>query len=182
MATGCASVTSQPDGPPVVHTIICKMKASDLDACLMVWWQACMVGHSFLPKSVKLRQWRRLRDGQLNVANTWLALDDRQVAGFASVSDPSHLAGLFVAPAHQRKGIGRQLVAHIAAVAGALEVDVYQANQEARAFYREQGFQTVDRRFPDLDGERYALLRMRQKPELDLGANGGSCLRWVGHV
>lgn len=171
MATGCAGVTGQPDGLPMVRTLIRKMEVPDLDACLLVWWQACLVGHGFLPMSVKLRQWRRLRDGQLNVANTWLALHDRQVAGFASLSDPAQLAGLFVAPAHQRKGIGRQLVAHIAAMAGALEVDVYQANQEARAFYREQGFQTVDRRFPDLDGEPYALLRMRQKLELDLGVH-----------
>ena len=56
---------------------------------------------------------------------------------------------LFVAPGHERRGIGHRLLAHaegyaIAERAGSLQVVVEENNRQARSFYRRSGFVPVE--------------------------------------
>jgi ribosomal protein S18 acetylase RimI-like enzyme len=56
---------------------------------------------------------------------------------------------LFVAPGHERRGIGRRLLAHaegyaIAERARSLRIVVEESNRPARSFYRRSGFVAVE--------------------------------------
>jgi ribosomal protein S18 acetylase RimI-like enzyme len=56
---------------------------------------------------------------------------------------------LFVAPGHERRGIGRRLLAHaegyaIAERAPSLRIVVEESNRPARSFYRRSGFVAVE--------------------------------------
>lgn len=56
---------------------------------------------------------------------------------------------LFVAPGHERRGIGHQLLAHaegyaIAERARSLRIVVEDANQQAQSFYRRSGFVPIE--------------------------------------
>lgn len=84
-------------------------------------------------------------DAAVLEGRTRVAVDDGRVVGFASTvirSDAIELEDLFVDPDRMREGIGRALVADVAATArglgrGRVEVD---ANGHALAFYTAVGF------------------------------------------
>ncbi|MFF3600653.1 GNAT family N-acetyltransferase [Kitasatospora indigofera] len=70
----------------------------------------------------------------------------------------AEIGGLFVAPEAQGRGVGRALVAHAAALHGALTLEVYEKNTAAREFYARTGFTEQGRRDDDEYGE--VLLRL----------------------
>lgn len=87
----------------------------------------------------------------VRAGRTRVAVDgDDRVLGFASTSpnpDWSELDDLFVAPEHQRSGIGRLLVEDavaLAAAAGLARLEVT-GNDGARVFYERAGFTCVGR-------------------------------------
>ena len=100
--------------------------------------------------------WERVLLAAPNTTNTFVAEVDGRVAGFASgmmLAEPKHgldaeLTAVYVAPDAQRSGIGRRLVAAVAAAqrghgAHGLIVWVIAANKAARAFYEHLGAQIL---------------------------------------
>lgn len=86
--------------------------------------------------------------GTLRLANRkpW-AIDPRY---FAQVKKPIYLVDMAVAPGHQRKGIGRQLLEHAvqaarAWTAEAIRLDAYDADAGAGPFYAKCGYREVGR-------------------------------------
>lgn len=65
--------------------------------------------------------------------------DPSGVLGFCSLLG-NQLAALFVDPAHQGKGLGKQLLEHAKNLRGELTLAVYKENAPSLAFYRSQGF------------------------------------------
>ena len=96
--------------------------------------------------------WERVLTAAPNTTNTFVAEADGRVVGFASgmmLAEPKHdldaeLTAVYLAPDAQRAGIGRRLVAAVAAAqrahgAHGLIVWVIAANKAARAFYERLG-------------------------------------------
>lgn len=72
----------------------------------------------------------------------WAAFDNGGMAGVISMSSPSHIHFLFVAPDRMRSGIGRALIDHVrSAVQGRLTLKVDVHNADAIAFYERLGWQ-----------------------------------------
>ncbi|MBX3499283.1 MAG: GNAT family N-acetyltransferase [Alphaproteobacteria bacterium] len=83
------------------------------------WWMANVV----------------LRDLSVRVATL-----DQRIAGFAAIR-PGWLDHLYIAPAHQRAGLGTRLLAEARRIGGVpLRLWAFQRNHAARAFYRRHGF------------------------------------------
>jgi ribosomal protein S18 acetylase RimI-like enzyme len=82
----------------------------------------------------------------------FVAREDDQPAGYVALRGDGAavvVEQLFVAPGHERRGIGRRLLAHaegyaIAERARALRIVVESDNLVARGFYRRSGFVPVD--------------------------------------
>lgn len=65
---------------------------------------------------------------------------DGDVAGFAAIQ-PGWLDHLYIAPGHQRAGLGTRLLDEAKRLGGApLRLWAFQRNHPARAFYRQHGF------------------------------------------
>ena len=84
---------------------------------------------------------------------TFVAREQGQLAGFVAlgrdVGGAMVIEQLFVAPGHERRGIGRRLLAHaegyaIAERARSLRIVVEEGNSQARSFYRRSGFVPVE--------------------------------------
>jgi ribosomal protein S18 acetylase RimI-like enzyme len=83
----------------------------------------------------------------------FVAREQGQVAGYVAlrreIADKILVEQLFVAPGHERRGIGRRLLAYAegyAIVEGAtsLRIVVEEGNQTARSFYRRSGFVPIE--------------------------------------
>lgn len=68
-------------------------------------------------------------------------------AAFAGIG-ADRLEMLFVAPSARGKGLGRELVEHVAVHCGVRRVDVNEQNAQAAGFYARMGFRVVSRERP----------------------------------
>jgi ribosomal protein S18 acetylase RimI-like enzyme len=70
----------------------------------------------------------------------WVAEIDGEVAGFAAIHE-GWLAHLYIAPAHQGKGLGSALLdLAMTRNPGGLQLYAFQRNERARRFYEQRGF------------------------------------------
>jgi ribosomal protein S18 acetylase RimI-like enzyme len=83
----------------------------------------------------------------------FVALEHGQRAGYVALrrqeDGPIVIEQLFVAPGHERRGIGRRLLAYaegyaIAERAPSLQIVVEESNEKARNFYRRSGFVSLE--------------------------------------
>lgn len=100
--------------------------------------------------------------------SAWVALDDRgEIDGYSVMSlgaGEAHVLNLCVAPEHQRRGLGRQIIGHLVALAragGATRVllEVRRSNRAAQRLYEGFGFVRVGLRrgyYPARDGREDA--------------------------
>jgi ribosomal protein S18 acetylase RimI-like enzyme len=84
---------------------------------------------------------------------TFVAREQGQPAGYVALHGKEGgaivIEQLFVAPGHERRGIGRRLLAYaegyaIAERAQSLQIVVEESNRQARGFYRRSGFVPVE--------------------------------------
>ncbi|OXJ28672.1 GNAT family N-acetyltransferase [Burkholderia sp. HI2714] len=135
-------------------------EASDLHTLSSIWFDASLLAHPFLGEA-RLREQRKLIEAvYLPQAETWVACRAGEPVGFIGLLDGS-IGGLFVAPALHGHGIGRALVEHALALKGALDLEVYADNRDARVFYARLGFEEVSRRDEDDEGLPFANILMR---------------------
>ena len=78
------------------------------------------------------------------------------VAFMAFVED--YLAALFVAPAHQKRGVGSRLLALAKKMRGTLDLSVYAENERAVAFYQKNGFRITGERIEEVTGRTELLM------------------------
>jgi ribosomal protein S18 acetylase RimI-like enzyme len=90
---------------------------------------------------------------------TFVAREQGQPAGYVALRRKEGGAivveQLFVAPGHERRGIGHRLLAYaegyaIAERARSLQIVVEEDNQQARSFYRRSGFVPVEPELSEL--------------------------------
>lgn len=134
------------------HDVVVRpYRAADLHALSSIWFEASASAHSFLGQE-RLREHQRLVETQyLPAAETWVASVGDAPVGFISLLG-DFVGGLFVAPSHHGRGIGRTLLSHAIRLKGGLELEVYTANTQAMAFYRAMGFTEISRRESDDEG------------------------------
>lgn len=72
----------------------------------------------------------------------------------------NEVAGIFVTPEYQNRGVGRALMDRVAASLSYLELDVFEANAIARRFYESYGFRVVNRPVNDTTGLPELRLRL----------------------
>ena len=80
------------------------------------------------------------RDVVLVRHDVWVVELDGRVAGFLAIAG-DFIDQLYVDPDHQRKGLGRALIAHARRLSpSGLRLFTFQINHAGRAFYEGQGF------------------------------------------
>lgn len=136
--------------------------ASDTAALAAIWRASVRATHDFLSETHFRELDILVSERYLPAASVWVAFDaDGSPCGFMGLSG-AHVDALFIDPARRAQGVGRRLLAHAAALAGVLSVDVNEQNQQAVDFYRHMGFNVTGRSPRDDAGRPYPLLHMRQ--------------------
>lgn len=147
--------------PPPDITLRPYRAAEDLLPLVEIWHQASAIAHHFLGAE-RLAEHRDLIESiWLPAAETHVALIGGERAGFISLLGDV-VGGLFVAPSHQGRGVGRALLEHALEDRGALELDVYLDNPKARAFYAAMGFEELSRSPQDREGLPFATARLKK--------------------
>lgn len=132
---------------------------TDLDRCVEIWRRASEVAHPFLDAATLDADSVVIRQTYMPAAEITVAERNDEVIGFIALLEQV-IGGLFVHPPDHRHGAGRALVADALARKGRLEVEVYEANAGARAFYATCGFVETGRRETDDHGRELPLIRM----------------------
>ncbi len=136
-----------------------RYRDGDRDELLDVWEAANRVGHPFFDAAELAARRRRLIELHLPASETWVAWQKERIVGGIGLVG-AHVGGLFVHPSHHRRGIGRRLLEHAAALHGPLTLEVYRTNCAALAFYGRCGFVAVECRQLDDDGRPWPVVVM----------------------
>lgn len=134
---------------------------TDLETCIGIWRRASRAGHPFLSETALEGDEALVREVYMPSAEVWVGCPGGAPAGFVALLGGT-VGGLFVAPEHHGRGLGRALVLHAARLHGALDVEVYEANEGARRFYAALGFARTGRRESDDRGRPFPLVAMRR--------------------
>ncbi|GIG36562.1 acetyltransferase [Cellulomonas pakistanensis] len=125
-----------------------------------VWRRAVLSTHDFLgPGDVD--RYEAVVRAALPLLTVTVAERSGRVVGFAGV-DGARVEMLFVDPDAHGAGVGSALLERAVTGLPAVEVDVNEQNQGARAFYARRGFRPVGRSAVDGQGRPYPLLHLRR--------------------
>ena len=127
--------------------------AHELDALTDLWERSVRATHDFLaPEDIPFFR-RMVREEALSGVEELYVIRDsgNGFAAFAGIG-ADRLEMLFVAPSARGKGLGRELVEHVAVHCGVRRVDVNEQNAQAVGFYTRMGFRVVSRDALDPSG------------------------------
>ena len=120
---------------------------------------ASVRSHSFIDKAYWEEKAEAMRTLYLPLSE--IVVDEDRATGevvafMAFVED--YLAALFVAPAHQKRGVGSRLLALAKKMRGTLDLSVYAENERAVAFYQKNGFRITGERIEEVTGRTELLM------------------------
>ena len=139
--------------------MIRAFKEEDTEAVIRIWLEASILSLSFIDMVYWEEKADAMRTLYLPLSEVVVAEDKdtgEVIAFIAFVED--YLAALFVAPAHQKKGVGSRLLALAKKMRDTLELSVYAENERAVAFYRKNGFRMTDKRIEEMTGHTELLM------------------------
>ena len=137
--------------------MIRRFEPRDMDRLLEIWLNASIKAHDFIDASFWQANIESMRDVYIPASETCVFEDSSGVLGFYSLLD-NQLAALFVDPAHQGKGFGKQLLDHAKCLRKALSLAVYKENTPSVGFYTSQGFKRVKEQIDEQTGHAEFLM------------------------
>jgi putative acetyltransferase len=140
-----------------------RATSADRSGLVDIWLRSVQATHAFLtphdidelvgPTSAYLTS---------DAPELWVVTDaSDEPVGFMGLAD-NEVDSLFLAPEVHRRGVGRSLIAHAAALRGELTVLVNEQNEGAVRFYESCGFTVDGRSDVDDDGRPFPILSMRR--------------------
>ena len=134
--------------------MIRPFQEQDTEELVGVWLRASLRAHDFIPAAYWIAQTEAMRTLYLPLSETVVYRDDTDgtLVGFLSFVD-DWLAGLFVEPLSQGKGVGTRLLRLGLRMHPKTSLSVYAANTRARCFYEKHGFRLVEERREEATGQ-----------------------------
>lgn len=119
-----------------------RFKIEDLNAVMAIWLNTNITAHDFIPSDYWKDNFEIVKD-ILPTAEIYV-YEDQEIKGFIGIME-GYIAGLFVSEACQSKGIGKQLIECAKVHYDTLNLNVYEKNNNALTFYKQQGFNRVEK-------------------------------------
>ncbi|SCW78612.1 putative acetyltransferase [Paenibacillus tianmuensis] len=133
----------------------------DIDGLVELWLQESLTAHPFIDAEYWRTNAEEMKTKYLPKADTVVIEEDGRVAGFVSMVD-DYMAALFIDSRHQKKGLGKQLLAHVKQDRTAIRLQVYRQNEQAVRFYEKQGFRIEEETIDEATStEEYGMVWMR---------------------
>ena len=137
--------------------MIKQYNKTQLDQIMAIWLQANIKAHDFIPSSYWQDNFLQVKN-LLPEAELLVFEEDDVVKGFIGLVG-DYVAGIFVRQCFQRQGIGKSLLEEVKQRYSLLELNVYEKNTFAVAFYNKQGFVTVKKKIDPATSEKEYLMR-----------------------
>lgn len=141
--------------------MIRPFEQKDLDRVLDIWLAANLQAHSFLPAAYWEGNWEAVRQA-LPQAEVYVWEAEREILGFVGL-EGDYIAGIFVHPEAQSRGLGRELLDRAKEGREELSLHVYQRNARAAAFYRREGFSALEEGADGATGEKELQMVWRRR-------------------
>ena len=139
-----------------------KQDAETVNALGQIWLAANLQAHAFVPAQYWLGHYEDVTTNGLPAAQVFYACQNGQIQGFIGIVEENYIAGLFVKPACQRQGVGKELLQYCQSRYEDLSLHVYTQNTGAVRFYKQNGFVLLQQQ-PDPDtGCMQALMRWQK--------------------
>ena len=124
-----------------VQEVIRRFEPADMEETLRVFRAACLPSHPFLTPAFLEKSESAMRERNLAGLDTYV-LDEGGIRGFLSHNGP-FIDALFVDPAFQGRGLGKQLLDHLKAQMPSIHLTVFAQNPRAVRFYQREQFWAV---------------------------------------
>lgn len=131
--------------------MIREFQISDTQIVMQLWLAGNEDAHSFIAKEYWQANFEEV-EKQLLKADIFVYDLNGEIKGFIGLMD-EYIAGIFVDKAYRSQGIGRQLLEYVKQLHSTLSLNVYQKNERALRFYRENGFTIVSKQNDEHAGE-----------------------------
>ncbi|OQR00537.1 N-acetyltransferase [Ligilactobacillus salivarius] len=131
--------------------MIREFQISDTQIVMQLWLAGNEDAHSFITKEYWKANFEEV-EKQLLKADIFVYNLNGEIKGFIGLMD-EYIAGIFVDKAYRSQGIGRQLLEYVKQLHSTLSLNVYQKNERALRFYRENGFTIVSKQNDEYTGE-----------------------------
>ncbi len=131
--------------------MIRKYNSNDLDLVIEIWLEASVKAHNFVSADFWGSQVESMRNIYIPASEVFVYEIESKIVGFYALYE-NNLAAIFVLPAFQGKGFGKQLLSHAKAQRAILSLSVYKENKASYQFYLSQGFRVVSEQLDEHTG------------------------------
>ena len=123
--------------------MIRDLKPDDITKVMTIWTKGNFISHDFIEKDYWLENFNKVKNYYIPNSDTYVYTEKDELKGFISVFEKNYIGALFVKQQEQRKGIGRKLINYCKEKYDKLELNVYDKNGNAIAFYMAMGFKNI---------------------------------------
>ncbi|MDD6484320.1 MAG: GNAT family N-acetyltransferase [Clostridiales bacterium] len=117
-----------------------RMAKSDSYEILDLWMRSVTKANSFIEDDFWQKHYDDAKDQYLNGKDNFEYIEDGKIVGFICVDNENCVAGIFVDPAYQNRGIGTALLQYVQTLYSLLHMNVYMKNKNSLDFATYCGF------------------------------------------
>lgn len=105
-----------------------QFKTIDLNQIMNLWLDGNIVAHPYVSNTYWQSQYEKVKE-MMPKAKLLVYEDNGILSGCIGLLPPTYIAGLFIEPASQKKGIGKKLLDEVKTQYQTLTLDVYKKKQ-----------------------------------------------------
>jgi len=102
-----------------------EFQEQDINRVMEIWLSSTIKAHSFIPEDFWNKNYSLVKESYLPAAKTYIYDKDKEILGFISLIDKTHIGALFIDTDYQGTGIGTLLLNFVKAVYPVLSLAVY---------------------------------------------------------
>lgn len=143
--------------------MIRPLKITDLDMVMQIWLDGNLQAHHFIASEYWQQNYDFVKQ-MLPQSKVYVYEDEKsnQIKGFIGLQD-EFIAGVFVQRDARAQGIGKQLLNYAKSLNHSLRLSVYQKNELAYKFYKQNEFEVIREQLDDVTNEKEFLMQWQKK-------------------
>ena len=143
--------------------MIRPLKITDLDMVMQIWLDGNLQAHHFIASEYWQQNYDFVKQ-MLPQSKVYVYEDEKsnQIKGFIGLQD-EFIAGIFVQRDARAQGIGKQLLNYAKSLNHSLRLSVYQKNELAYKFYKQNEFDFIREQLDDVTNEKEFLMQWQKK-------------------
>ena len=141
--------------------MIRNLQQEDITKVMTIWTKGNFTAHDFIEKDYWLEIFNKVKNFYLPNSDTYVYVENEEMEGCISIAEKNHIGALFVKQQYQRKGIGRKLINYCKEKYNSLDLNVYDKNGNAIAFYMAMGFKNVGVQIDENTGEKEYIMEWK---------------------